>query len=185
MAKTKQTPMNATPRKQGFTPPKLPSLEARRAQKEAAAAAAAAKDGDAGGGAGAASSSSILTTEDAGGSSSAAVTLGARAAGGGEGESQQAAKKKGKSKGIQKGKVGKGKLSYAKRKKISQNCKGKGKLTLEEKFEIYRLHKKERMTSSKLAEKFDINERTVRKICLDKQYTAMTEASNAGLDVSK
>ena len=89
-----------------------------------------------------------------------------------------------KKKGLQKGKVGKGKLTYAQRKKISDVCKGKEKLTLEQKTEIIKLHKSYKVPASKVAQQFGVNERTVRKICNPAYQAKLFEASNSGVDAA-
>ncbi len=65
-----------------------------------------------------------------------------------------------KQKKVQKGKVGKGKLSYAQCSKISKVCQGEEKMTLENKTEIIKLHKTLKWSAKKVVEKFKVKEST-------------------------
>ena len=161
MVKTKQIAVNPPRAKRLFVPPKLPTLQEQAAQKEAAAVGEPAEEA----GPSKVRCCVMLCLFAA---LFATNTLVCQAT---------------KTKGVQKGKVGKGKLTFAQRKKISKACTGKQKLTLADKFEIFRLHKTLKWTSTAVAEKFNVHPRSIRKICEEANYSKMKAASNAGINV--
>ena len=87
---------------------------------------------------------------------------------------------------MQKGKVGKGKLSFAQAqcKQILKACAGKQKLTLGDKFKIIRLHKDLKWTATAVGKKFNVHPCSIRKICNKANHAKMKAASSAGCNVA-